>query len=298
MPELPEVETVRRSLIPYLEGRVIRDLSVFWKRAVHGSGAAALRERLVGRRIVALERRAKYLTLRLDRGFLLIHLRMTGKLYPAPELPAVRKHLSAALALDAPAPGGAWLLFEDQRRFGRLFYFADEQAYSQFSERFGPEPLGAEFTADWLTHELKQHRRQIKPLLLDQEFIAGLGNIYVDESLWMAGIHPLARSDRVRPDRAARLHHSIREVLAASIKANGTTFLNFKFLGGKSGGYTDQLLVFSRQGEACPRCGALIQKLRVAQRGTHICPRCQRPPQNPAARKSATQGRASGKAGA
>ncbi|MCP5484131.1 MAG: bifunctional DNA-formamidopyrimidine glycosylase/DNA-(apurinic or apyrimidinic site) lyase [Spirochaetales bacterium] len=276
MPELPEVETVRRSLETYVVGRRLRQVVGVWPRAIEGGSPEAIQARLSGRRIVGLERRAKFLSLVFDDDArLLVHLRMTGKLYPessrrrAPEERS--SHISARLELS----GGLRIVFEDQRRFGRLTLLNDGAAYRRFSDRFGPEPLEAGFSLDWLRHNLQVHRRMIKPLLLDQSFLAGLGNIYVDEALWLSGIHPLESAHQIDDERVGRLRRAIRQVLRRSIKANGTTFMNFRFLGGQSGGYTDQLLVFRRDGQPCLRCGQMVTKMRVAQRGTHVCESCQ-----------------------
>ncbi len=273
MPELPEVETVARSLRPYLAGRTLIDFEARWPKVLENVKLAAFRASVRGARIIAVERRAKYMIMRTDRGRVLVHLRMTGRLVPVREVPG-SKHISALFFLD----DGTVLVFLDTRKFGRVFYCEDDAAWENFSDRFGPEPLGPSFSPDWLVDGLARRSRIIKPLLLDQEFIAGLGNIYVDEALWMAGIHPLTRSDRVAPERVRTLHGAIRDVLRESIRANGTTFSDFKFLGGQKGGYTDKLKVFHRQGQACPRCGTEIEKMRVAQRGTHICRACQPPP--------------------
>jgi formamidopyrimidine-DNA glycosylase len=275
MPELPEVETVARSLRPYLEGNVIQDFEARWPKVVENATTRAFRAAIKGARIQAVERRAKYMILRTDRGRVLIHLRMTGRLYPQRTKPASsEKHVSALFLLKK----GEYLVFHDTRKFGRVFYYPDEASWEKFTTRFGPEPLERGFTPEWLVDSLKKRKRIMKPLLLDQEFIAGLGNIYVDESLWMAGIHPLTRSDRVPRAKIVALHQAIKDVLRESIRANGTTFSDFKFLGGKKGGYTDSLKVFQRQGEVCPRCERKIEKMKVAQRGTHVCRKCQPPP--------------------
>ncbi|MEQ9363363.1 MAG: bifunctional DNA-formamidopyrimidine glycosylase/DNA-(apurinic or apyrimidinic site) lyase [Leptospirales bacterium] len=276
MPELPEVETVARSLRPHLIDRKIAAFERYWPKTLHDISLPAFRKAVVQRSIVDVRRRAKFVIVALDRGFVLVHLRMTGKLYPLPEIPPERerKLISCAFTLN----DGTNLIFEDQRRFGRLYYFSDEAALGDWSRRFGPEPLDADFTPHWLTHSLAGSKRQIKALLLDQEFIAGLGNIYVDESLWLAKIHPLTPAALVPKAKIRRLHGAIIEVLEKSIRMNGTSFMNFKFLGGYEGGYTDELLVFGRQGQPCLRCKKSIVKLKVAQRGTHICERCQTAP--------------------
>lgn len=273
MPELPEVETVARSLRPFLEGRELEDFEARWPKVLDNVKLGAFRKAIRGARITAIERRAKYMILLTDRGRVLIHLRMTGKLYPARERPR-EKHVSALFKFA----GGEYLVFHDTRKFGRVFFYPDDESWRGFDERFGPEPLGRAFTPEWLVDSFKKRQRIVKPLLLDQEFIAGLGNIYVDEALWMAGIHPLTRADRVPRPRVLKLHQAIRDVLRESIKANGTTFQDFKFLGGQKGGYTDSLKVFARQGQDCPRCGRTIEKTRVAQRGTHVCRKCQPAP--------------------
>ncbi len=278
MPELPEVETVRRSLLPFLVGRTIRSVTTVWPRVVEGSTAPRFRRALSGRRVLGLSRRAKYLVVELDRGRLVIHLRMTGKLIPVARAPRDRKHVSALLTLDEAQPEAGVLIFHDVRRFGRLQLFEDDGEFRNFAERFGPEPLDRRFTPERLVHSLHNHRRLLKALLLDQEFVAGLGNIYVDEALWEARLHPLTPSHHVSTPQATALHAAIRKVLRESIRRNGTTFLDFKFLGGQRGGYTEFLRVFRRQGEPCPRCGRTIRKLRVAGRGTHVCETCQRPP--------------------
>lgn len=276
MPELPEVETVARSLHPHLVDRTITGFDRYWPKTLHDISLPVFRKAVVGQTVVDVRRRAKFVILALKQGFVLIHLRMTGKLYPLAAIPPKRERnlISCAFALD----DAQFLIFEDQRRFGRIYFFPDAAALSAWSERFGPEPLEADFTPHWLTHNLAASKRQIKPLLLDQEFIAGLGNIYVDESLWLAKIHPLTPAGQVPKAKIRRLHAAIQEVLEKSIRLNGTSFMNFKFLGGYEGGYTDQLLVFNRQGQPCLRCKQPIVKLKVAQRGTHICQRCQAAP--------------------
>ena len=274
MPELPEVETVVRSLRPHLEKKLLSDCKTPWPKVLDNLSLAQLNSNIRRNKILKLSRIAKYIVIELEKGYLLAHLRMTGMLYPVDEQPAGKKHISAYFKLDS----GKYLVFQDQRKFGRIYYYQDSAALREFSERFGPEPLGPDFSSDWLKENLQKHKRLMKPLLLDQSFIAGLGNIYVDEALWEAKIHPLELSGNVPTRKITRLHVAIQTVLNESIEANGTTFMDFKFLGGRKGGYTDNLRVFSRQGEPCPRCNHIITKLKVAQRGTHICEKCQTPP--------------------
>jgi formamidopyrimidine-DNA glycosylase len=192
------------------------------------------------------------------------HLVLGGSEKPSPP------HVRARILLD----NGTVLLFRDARKFGRIGYLDD---LAPLEARLGPEPLAESFTPEVFRAMLRGHRRQIKPLLLDQSFIAGLGNIYVDEALFAARIHPRAQSHSVSRAKAAKLHGAIREILSASIEAQGTTIIDFTFGEGQEGSFGDALQVFGRQGEPCPVCGAMIVKSWVGQRGTHHCPRCQRP---------------------
>ncbi|MCB1172082.1 MAG: DNA-formamidopyrimidine glycosylase [Leptospiraceae bacterium] len=275
MPELPEVETVVRSLRGVLTGRHIQAWQIFWPRSLDDPELPATLQQQADNRITGLTRRAKWILVLFANGSRIgIHLRMTGRLYPVSmqEWPTLDKHLiSWAWQLDE----SEWLVFADQRRFGRTIWLPDENSYNAFNARFGPEPLGRKFTTASLFRALQGSRRQIKPWLLDQTRIAGLGNIYVDESLWLAQIHPQTATNLVPPKQAQLLRDSIRKVLRRAIAANGTTFMNFKFLSGSEGGYTDELLVFRRQGQPCPRCQGLIERIQVAQRSTHFCPQCQ-----------------------
>ena len=287
MPELPEVETVVRSLRPLLAGQRIKGLLCYWPRALAATEDSlsfkALHKKLQGTEISSLERRGKFLILniknapkaprqkRAAQSSILIHLRMTGKLYLLPQVPQDKKHLSAAFLLS----NKHYLIFEDQRRFGRIYYCADEDQKEKYLAPLGPEPLSADFTKDWLQDNLSLRSRQIKPLLLDQTFIAGLGNIYVDESLWEAQIHPQTPAKSLKKKFVLRLHTAIRKILKKAIQANGTSFMDFRFLGGQKGGYTEQLLVFRRTKQKCLRCKEKIVRIIVAQRSSHICPACQ-----------------------
>ncbi len=274
MPELPEVETVVRGLrAAGVEGAVIRDVTVRWARSVAPAPELFAAE-LRGRRIVRLGRRAKYILATLDDGrLLLIHLRMTGKLL-----------LAAADAGDAPhdrvifaLADGRRLRFNDTRKFGRLLLTAAPAAPLA---PLGPEPLAPSFTPALLRARLRGCRRQLKAALLDQRIVAGLGNIYVDEALWAARLHPARCAGTLPPEALRRLHAAIRAVLRRGIRDGGTSLGdgagNFYSVAGHRGRHADGLQVFRRDGEPCPRCGHTIARLKIAQRGTHICPRCQR----------------------
>jgi len=274
MPELPEVETVVRDLREHgLEQAVISDVAVRWPRTV-GGAPSRFRRALAGRRIVRVSRRAKYIVVALDSGDrLLIHLRMTGKLRFAGfgERPGKHDHVVIALA------DGRRLFFNDTRKFGRLQLApADTDPLAGL----GPEPLEDAFTREVFRRQLRGKSRLIKPLLLDQTTVAGLGNIYVDEALWQARIHPERRADTLASAEIRRLHAAIRDVLRQAVDNCGTTLgegkTNFYSVAGHRGRNADALKVFRRDGLPCPRCGTLLVRTVVGQRGTHFCPRCQR----------------------
>jgi len=275
MPELPEVETTVRLLRPHLEGRTIASAEVFWARTLGGQRPGEFERAVVGARVSRLWRRAKYIVADLERGgkdagALLVHLRMTGRLF----VEGARAPRDRFVKLELGLSRGGFLRFLDVRKFGR-FRFVEDSARELAD--LGPEPLAPAFKAQWLANELRARRRRIKPLLLDQQFLAGMGNIYTDECLHQAGIHPLARSDRVDDERVRRLHASIQKTLRAAIAREGSSFDTFyRTPEGQPGGYQDQFQVYGREGEPCRRCGEPISRVLVGQRGTHFCRRCQR----------------------
>lgn len=283
MPELPEVETIRADLARQLAGRQFTGAEVFWERTIARPAAARFGPMLAGRRIVEIGRRGKFLVFGLDQGATLVaHLRMTGRLRLRPAGAEHGRHLRAVLYLD----GGEELHFEDQRKFGRLYLVCDESELQQVLAKVGPEPLASTFTLDELHRRLDGRRARLKPLLLDQRFLAGLGNIYADEALFRARLHPLRRSDTLVPEEVARLHEGILEALREGIRHRGTTLASYRDAWGTAGRNQERLLVFRQQGRPCPRCGTPIEKLRVAGRGTHVCPSCQ--PLGPASAPSAS----------
>jgi formamidopyrimidine-DNA glycosylase len=277
MPELPEVETVVRDLRKHgLANAVIRGVDVRWPRTVAGLAPEAFAKALAGQRITGVSRRAKYIVLALGSGQrLLVHLRMTGKLRFAAEgeRPGPHDHVVLAFA------DGRRLVFNDTRKFGRFRLLSPQDDPLQ---ALGPEPLEDAFTPALLRERLRGRTRQIKPLLLDQATVAGLGNIYVDEALWQAKLHPERRADTLTPAEIRRLHAAIREVLQRAVDNCGTTLGdgegNFYSVAGHRGRNADALKVFRRDGLPCPRCGTVLARTVVGQRGTHFCPRCQQPP--------------------
>jgi formamidopyrimidine-DNA glycosylase len=280
VPELPEVQTVVDNLNTLgIGGSIITKASVHWPRTVAPVTPAKFRKQIRGLRIDAFSRRGKYIVVSLSRGWtLLIHLRMTGRLkWEATGSPRC-KHEHVVLQLDQTNE----LRFHDTRKFGRLFL---TQTPETVLVKIGPEPLEKSFTRKRLRHMLQGRRRQMKPLLLDQTFIAGLGNIYVDEALWSARIHPLRISSSLKEKEIAALHKAVRLVLRRGLKNMGTSLGtgrgNFYSVAGRKGRNADELKVFRRTGDACPRCKTVIERLNVAQRGTHICPVCQPAPKAP-----------------
>jgi formamidopyrimidine-DNA glycosylase len=275
MPELPEVETVVRLIRPRLSERRIESCDVRWERTLGGLDRRSFARAVVGSRITRVWRRAKFFVADLERagrsnGALVGHLRMTGRVHVEPREYDPGPYVKVSLALD----DGHVMHFIDVRKFGRLWYAAhsDEQLAG-----LGIEPLDDAFTGEWLFHALHARRRLVKPLLLDQTFIAGLGNIYVDESLHRAGIHPLARSQRITRPRAALLRDEIRATLTEAIEREGSSFdVFYRTPEGNPGSYQDQFKVYGRAGEPCSTCGSTIERIVVAQRGTHVCRTCQK----------------------
>lgn len=273
MPELPEVETVARLIRPHLVGRVVRASEVSWPRTV-GGRVASFERAVLGARIESVERRAKYIVFELSRagvaaGALLGHLRMTGRMHVEGADWNPGKFSKVRLELD----DGRAFHFIDVRKFGRLVYTPDVR---RELSALGPEPLGDDFTAEWLFDALRARRRALKPLLLDQSFLAGLGNIYVDEALFRARLHPLANSQRVAREQAGALHREIRATLAEAVEREGSSFdVFYRTPEGNPGSYQHQFKVYGRGGEPCRVCDATIVRFVVGQRGTHVCPKCQ-----------------------
>lgn len=264
MPELPEVETIARKLEPDLVGKTIKEADLRWSRTLATPSPKRFKEQIKGQRIREVTRRAKYLVLRLSDFDLLVHLRMTGDLFIRNSTFQPEKHDRLIIKLT----GNRSLVFNDTRKFGRVWLTADSQ---DVLGRLGPEPLSRDFTPEWLYTSLQRRHRQLKPLLLDQTFLAGLGNIYTDETLHIAKLHPLEMSDLVSRQQARALYEAIRRVLKEGIKRNGAS-IDWAYRGGE---FQNYFRVYDRDGEPCIVCGTQIQKLFIGQRGTHICPKCQ-----------------------
>jgi formamidopyrimidine-DNA glycosylase len=273
MPELPEVETVRRSLLASIVGQRIAGLRLGDFPGVLGEQRAEdVQARIAGHAIQGVRRRAKYLIVELDDGTaLVIHLRMTGVLSIAQraEPPFRFEHL--AIELES----GRDLRFSDQRKFGRVLHAQPEEVQA-LERKLGQEPLNRAFTAAWLEERLRRRTGPIKAVILDQGLIGGLGNIYADESLFRARIHPERRANTLSPEEIRRLHRAIRAVLRAAVDRQGTTFSSFADAEGNPGRYGAKLTVYGRGGKGqCPRCGTPLERTVVGGRGTSFCPSCQ-----------------------
>jgi formamidopyrimidine-DNA glycosylase len=277
MPELPEVETIRRQLEPHLVGRRIEQAEILDPRWTEPAAPTEVAAAIEGRVVRDVARRGKYFDVELDdEVHLVIHLRMTGNLLLVPpddgdERPYVR----VRFGLD----DGSKLLFADPRRFGTgIVLLGDEARDAYFHARLGVEPLGPGFTADALRALARGRRAPVKAFLLAQERIAGVGNIYADEALFRARIHPLRPVGALRKAQIEALRDAVVESLEAGIDARGASIDDFRHTDGARGSFQDRFLVHRREGAPCPRCGTTIVKLRAAGRGTYVCPRCQRRP--------------------
>jgi formamidopyrimidine-DNA glycosylase len=270
VPELPEVETIARTLregrngSPSLLGRRIERVTLRWPGHVGSPTPAAFRRRIQGQVVRDVSRRGKFLVFSLDRGTLLVHLRMSGDLILAPAASPADRFERTTFHLD----GGWQLRFSDARKFGRVFLVESADA---LLGTLGPEPLDRGFTAANLAARLASHRRALKPLLLDQGFLAGVGNIYADEALHRARLHPLRRSDDLSPEEIRSLWRGIRDALRMGLRHNGAS-LDWVYRGGD---FQNHFRVYQRAGEPCPVCETPIVRRVIGQRAAHYCPSCQ-----------------------
>jgi formamidopyrimidine-DNA glycosylase len=272
MPELPEVETVRARLEPVLTGRRFERVEIHDPRLVRPYEPAEVAAELEGERVAAVERRGKYLIFRFESGrVLLIHLRMTGSLRHTSGDLAEDPHRRAVVRLDNRSD----VTYRDVRRFGTWLLLEPGELEPYLGARVGEEPLDALFTAARLGERLARRRAPIKAALLDQRTLAGMGNIYVDEALWRAKIHPLRAAESLDRNELRRLHKAVRAALEAGIARQGSTLRDYALPDGGSGSMQHEFKVYGREGEPCDRCGTPISKTRVAGRGTWFCSTCQ-----------------------
>jgi len=268
MPELPEVETIARKLRPHLLGKTIMDADLRWSRTLAFPSPRKFKEQIKGQEIKEVTRRAKFFIMHLSDFSLLIHLRMSGDLFIKDSKIGAEKHDRLILKLVSAHEGRSNLVFNDTRKFGRVWLTANPE---EVLGKLGPEPFSRNFTPQWLHKALHSKRRQLKPLLLDQTFLAGLGNIYTDESLHLAKLNPLAASDSITAIQAEALHEAIRKVLKQGIRRNGAS-IDWVYRGGE---FQNYFRVYDREGKPCSVCGTKIERILVGQRSTHFCPKCQ-----------------------
>ncbi|MBU3851789.1 MAG: DNA-formamidopyrimidine glycosylase [Candidatus Paralactobacillus gallistercoris] len=273
MPELPEVETVRRGLNRLVIGKTIQAINILWDKTVVDSHTE-FKKRLIGRTIKRVDRRGKYLLFRLNDNLTLVsHLRMEGhyQLVQKVDEPFI-KHTCVTFTFT----DGTQLRYIDSRKFGRMNLIATDREDSfRGLAKLGPEPLSDNFDVPDFARALRRHHKPIKTTLLDQTAVAGLGNIYVDETLWMSYIHPLQPADTLTDAEIKLLHDNIITELKLAIAKGGTTFHSFIGADGKQGEFQNDLHVYNHAGEPCERCGTTIIKIKVNQRGTSFCPHCQ-----------------------
>jgi formamidopyrimidine-DNA glycosylase len=276
MPELPEVETIRRQLAPAVEGRRLDRMHILDPRWCDPAPPGEVAQAVEGRRIERLDRRGKYLICELaDEVHLVMHLRMTGNLLLVPPDDTERRFLRVRMDLD----DGRHLLFCDARRFGTgIVLLGVDAVHDYFAGRVGIEPLGPDFTAEALRGMSTGRRQPVKAFLLTQERVAGVGNIYADEALWRAKIHPQRPVGSLKRKQIEALHEAVIHVLHEGIDAKGATIDDFRDATGAEGSFQTRFQVHLRAGKPCPRCETTIRKTRAAGRGTYFCPRCQRAP--------------------
>lgn len=275
MPELPEVETIRQGLRRLILDQKIQAVAVGWPKIIQRPSVDEFIHELIGEHFREVRRRGKYLIFELDHYELVSHLRMEGKyLYEAHDAPK-NKYVHVTFALDS----GNDLRYQDLRKFGRMSLVKKGEAlHLPELEKLGPEPTPETFDFDVFYHALAHHHQMIKPLLLGQRIVAGIGNIYADEVLWLAKIHPMFPAERLTKAEAVALHAAILEVIHDAVEAGGTTIRSYQNALGEAGKFQLELRAYGQTGKPCLRCGTPIEKIIVAQRGTHLCPHCQKLP--------------------
>lgn len=273
MPELPEVETIRRTLITKVSERTIESINILLPRLIKWPTPEQFRAQLHKQKIVTLLRRGKYLLFELqDHLMLIVHLRMTGRLYYVDDSEAQDKYTRIIFQLD----NGDRLLYSDTRTLGTLYLMPQDELWRISGlAGLGPEPLSDDFTLAYLRDMLKGRHGKIKSILLNQKLIGGLGNIYADESLAVAGIHPERAASDLNDSEVAQLYEAINAVIDQGIKDGGTTFRDYRDGKGRRGSHQKHLYVYGRKGQPCRKCGTRIERKTVAGRGTHFCPNCQ-----------------------
>ncbi|MFW8052027.1 DNA-formamidopyrimidine glycosylase [Vagococcus fluvialis] len=272
MPELPEVETVRKGLENLVKGKTIKEVAVYWGKIIESPEVEQFKTALIGETIEEVHRRGKYLIFKLTHFDMVSHLRMEGKFEFHQKTDPLMKHSHVLFTFTDDTQ----LRYLDTRKFGR-FTLLDKDTSSEYKgiKKLGPEPIASEFDIRPFARELRNRHKAIKPLLLDQILVTGLGNIYVDEVLFLSQIHPEQEANTLKKDEVIRLHQDIIDVLGEAVEAGGSTIRTYQNALGDAGTFQVSLNVYGLAGESCPRCGTEILKKKVAQRGTHYCPQCQ-----------------------
>lgn len=272
MPELPEVETVRRGLERQVVGRTIVNVTVTYAKMIRMDKEQFIQE-LTGQTIQAVGRRGKYLLFDLGRLILISHLRMEGKYFHYQEEPPQDKHAHVVFDLD----DGSHLVYQDVRKFGTMELVEKTNLSTYFiNHRLGPEPVAPDFNLESFQEGLRRSKKTIKNHLLDQSLVAGLGNIYVDEVLWATQLHPERPSQSLTSNEVARLRENIIRLMALAVEKGGSTIRTYHNAFGENGRMQEELNVYGLTGQPCPRCGHPIEKIKVGGRGTHLCPKCQK----------------------
>jgi len=273
MPEMPEVEIIRRYLDTQVAGKTIMNLDIRLPRMIKWPNVEGFRALVTGRTIKSMNRRGKYLLMELDNDSKVVfHLRMTGRLVYEPTGETSDHHARVIFHLQ----DGASLVYGDTRTLGTIHGLKPQElGMLKGLAEMGPEPLSAEFTAEYLYKTAKQRKVAIKSFLLNQKYIGGIGNIYADEALFLAGIHPLRPANSLTQTECGRLWESVNKVIADGIADGGTTFRDYQNGEGGKGSHQEHLYVYGRKGEQCRNCGAVIERITVGGRGTHFCPKCQ-----------------------
>lgn len=272
MPEMPEVETVRRTLSPLIKGKTIKKVTLWYPNIVASNQEKFVQE-LVGKKIVQIDRYAKYLLIRLSDNLTIVsHLRMEGKYHlTTPDAPK-DKHDHVQFEFT----NGTALRYNDVRKFGRMqLILTGTEREATGIEKLGPEPNTPEFSEDYFINALKKHSKNIKTTLLDQTVVAGLGNIYVDEVLWKSGINPISPANKIPKEKIAELRKVINEEIALATEKHGTTVHTYLDANGDAGGFQEYLEVYGHAGEKCKKCGQLLEKIKINGRGTTYCPNCE-----------------------
>lgn len=272
MPEMPEVETVRRTLDPLMRGKTIKDVTVWYPKIIMGD-SEAVAKKLIGKKVLGVDRYGKYLLIRLSDNLTLVsHLRMEGKYrITTPDAPKEKHEHVQFIFTD-----GSAIRYDDVRKFGRMHLVeTGTERQTTGIRNLGPEPNTAEFNVEYFSRELSKRKKNIKNTLLDQKVVCGLGNIYVDEVLWQSKIHPLSSAQKIPYDVVKKLHDNINATIKEATEEKGTTVHSFLNAAGETGGYQNKLKVYGHVGEECPRCGTIFEKIKVNGRGTTFCPHCQ-----------------------